>query len=117
VNEPEHRPATGEALPEAPTAQDHPEHKRKYHRAKAKFRACIRRHGFEDDIVVCEDVSRGGVRFKSRRAYNVNTMFAIAVPYSPGTSSIFSPAQIIYVQELEPQKYFRCGAAYIESKS
>jgi hypothetical protein len=116
-HEPERRPATAEAQPDPPTARDHPEHKRKHHRAKAKFRACIRRHGFEDDIVVCEDVSRGGVCFKSRRSYCVDTMIEIAVPYSPGTSSIFSPAQILYVQELDPQKYFRCGAAYTESES
>lgn len=115
VNETEHHHATGEALPDAPKARDHPEHKRKHHRAKTKLRACIRRHGFEDDIVVCEDVSRGGVCFRSRRAYGADTMVEIAVPYSPGTASIFSPARIVYVQGMDSQKYFRCGVTYSES--
>ena len=116
-HEPEPPPATREALADVPAERDRPDNKRKHRRAKAKFRACIRRPGFEDDIVVCEDVSRGGVRFKSRRAYFVDTPIEIAVPYSPGASSIFSPARILYVQELDQQKYFRCGVAYTKSQN
>jgi hypothetical protein len=94
------------------TERDPLENKRKHRRTKVKFAACVRRPGFEDDVVVCEDMSRGGVRFKSRRVYFVDTMIEIGVPYSPGASSIFIPAQIIYVQELEEQRFFRCGVAY-----
>jgi PilZ domain len=107
----ESAPLAREALFGAPANRGATENRRKHHRAKAKFRACIRRPGFEDDIVVCEDASRGGVRFKSRRTYFADTPIEIAVPYSPGSSSIFSPAQILYVQELDQQK-FRCGVAY-----
>ena len=95
-------PVQGDAIPD----------KRKHRRTKVTFTACVRRPGFEDDVVVCEDMSRGGVRFKSRKVYFVDTMIEIAVPYSPGASSIFVPAQILYVQELEEQKFFRCGVAY-----
>jgi len=101
-----------EVLPGVPTERNPPENRRKHRRTKVTFAACVRRPGFEDDVVVCEDMSRGGVRFKSRRVYFVDTMIGIAVPYSPGASSIFVPAQILYVQELDEQKFFRCGVAY-----
>jgi hypothetical protein len=39
------------------------------------------------------------------------------VPYSPGPSSIFVPAQILYVQELDEQKFFRCGVAYTKFRT
>jgi hypothetical protein len=115
--EPEHRQeapvqANPELLRGAPKERDPLENKRKHRRTKVKFAACVRRSGFEDDVVVCEDMSRGGVRFKSRRVYFVDTMIEIAVPYSPGASSIFVPAQILYVQELDEQRSFRCGVAY-----
>ena len=76
------------------------------------FAACIRRPGFEDDVVVCEDMSRGGVRFKSSRVYFADTTIEIAVPYSPKSSSIFVPAQITHVQQLTKQKLFLCGVAF-----
>jgi hypothetical protein len=104
--------ANPEMISSVPTKRDPLENKRKHRRTKVTFAACVRRPGFEDDVVVCEDMSRGGIRFKSRRAYFVDTMIEIAVPYSPGASSIFVPAQILYVQALGEQKFVRCGVAY-----
>lgn len=79
------------------------------------FAACVRSRGFGDDVVVCEDMSRGGVRFKSRKVYFIDTMIEIAVPYSAGVSNIFVPARILYVQELDEQRLFRCGVVYVKS--
>jgi hypothetical protein len=104
--------ANPEMISSVSTKRDPLENKRKHRRTKVTFAACVRRPGFEDDVVVCEDMSRGGVRFKSRRVYFVDTPIEIAVPYSPGASSIFVPAQILYVQELDEQRSFRCGVAY-----
>lgn len=104
--------ATPEVLRTVPVQENVVLDKRKHRRTKVTFAACVRRPGLEDDVVVCEDMSRGGVRFKSRRAYFVETMIEIAVPYSPGASSIFVPARILYVQELGKRRFFRCGVAY-----
>jgi hypothetical protein len=76
----------------------------------------VRRPGSADDVVVCEDMSRGGFRFKSKRQYFEKTMIDVAVPYSPGSQAIFVPAQIAYVQELPEQKMFRCGAMYLRGR-
>ena len=89
-----------------------PENRRKDVRTKANFKACVRTFVFGDDIVVCEDISRGGLRFKSRKAYAANTAIEVAAPYSPGSPSIFVRGQIAFVQELPAEKLFRCGVAY-----
>ena len=107
-------PAPPEPAP-APRPAGPPENRRKHPRTKVNFKACIRRSGFEDDITVCEDMSRGGLRFKSRKRYFEATTIEVAVPYSPGAQSIFVPAQIVFVQELKEEKLFRCGVAYVRS--
>jgi len=40
--------------------------------------------GSTNDVVACEDMSRGGLRFKSRRKYTEKMLIDVAVPYSPG---------------------------------
>ncbi len=91
------------------------ENKRKHLRTKVNFKACIRSHAFGDDIVTCEDMSRGGIGFKSRKEYVAQTEIEVAVPYSPGAQSIFVRAQIVHVTELKQEKRFRCGVCYAKS--
>ncbi len=93
-----------------------PENRRKHRRTRVTFTACVRRAGSdENDIVGCEDMSRGGLRFKSKKEYYEQTMIEVAVPYSPSSQSIFVSGKIVYVQELPEQKLFRCGVAYTRS--
>ena len=99
----------------APQATGRPEDRRKHPRARVKFQACIRRPGMPDDVVSCEDMSRGGLRFKSKKQYFAKTMIEVAVPYSPGGQSIFVSAQIVHVHETPGEGVFHCGVAYIKS--
>jgi hypothetical protein len=92
-----------------------PENRRKYVRTKVSCKACIRQAGHTQDVVTCEDMSRGGLRFKSRKQYFQGSMIEIAAPYTPGSNSIFVPARIVYVQELPEEKLFRCGVQYLKS--
>jgi len=134
--------ATPAPVAVTPKPSVRPENKRKHVRTKANFKACVRQSEFDEDIVTCEDISRGGLRFKSRKRYvegsmiegaSVNTSTGpgdsaccavaekyiyrtwIAVPYSLGSPSIFVSAQIVRVRELPPEKLFQCGVAYISS--
>src|SRR5712664_1782999 len=114
----EERAELVEALPHAspemePAARI--ENKRKHVRTKVNFKACIRSYAFGDDIVTCEDMSRGGIGFKSRKEYVPQTEIEVAVPYSPGTQSIFVRAQIVHVTELKQERRFRCGVCYAKS--
>lgn len=101
----------------APTPQTsaRPENRRKHVRTKVNFKACVRSHAFGDDIVTCEDISRGGLRFKSRKEYTANTEIQVAAPYSPGTPDIFVRGQIVHVEELKQERRFRCGVCYAKS--
>ena len=88
------------------------DNRRKHPRTKVSYKACVRRSGFPDDIVTCEDMSRGGICFRSRKQYFERTAIEVAVPYSPGSNAIFVHAEIAWVQELPKEKQFRCGVAY-----
>jgi len=104
-------PLTLPPKPDAPA-----ENRRKHRRTKVNFAACVRQaSSTEDDIVACEDMSRGGLRFKSKKQYYERTMIEVAVPYTREAQSIFVPGKIVYVQELPEQKLFRCGVAYTRS--
>ena len=90
-----------------------PANRRKYPRIKVNFTACVRSPGTEDDLVQCENVSRGGLCFKSNRRYYATSFIEVAAPYTPGSPCILVPARIMYVQELPEEKMFRCGVQYL----
>jgi PilZ domain len=116
--EAEERAEPVEALPTAEPETETAariENKRKHVRTRVNFKACIRSHAFGDDVVTCEDMSRGGIRFKSRKEYVAQTEIEVAVPYSPGTQSIFVRAKIVHVTELKQERRFRCGICYAKS--
>ena len=88
------------------------ENRRKHPRTKVTYKACIRRSGFPDDVVTCEDMSRGGICFRSRKQYFERTAIEVAVPYAASGQPIFVPAEIAWVQELPKEKQYRCGVSY-----
>ncbi len=102
-------PPAGEK-PSAPRAN-----RRKHPRVKVAYSACIRHPGRGDDVVQCEDMSKGGLRFKSRQRYYPQTLIEVAVPYQPGQPAIFVPAQIVFAEELPEQRLYRCGVQYLKS--
>jgi hypothetical protein len=101
------------AAPAEPAARR--ENRRKHVRTKVNFKACVRSFKNGDDVVTCEDISRGGLCFKSRKPYVEKFKIEVAAPYTPGMQNFFTPAEIVYVQELKKEKRFRCGVAYLKS--
>jgi hypothetical protein len=91
------------------------DNRRQHVRTKANFKACIRSFTNGDDIVTCVDVSRAGLCFKSRKPYVAQFKIEVAAPYAPGGQNFFTPAEIVYVQELKEERKFRCGVAYLKS--
>jgi len=86
--------------------------RRKHPRVKVNYTALVRLYGQNEDIVHCEDISRGGLRFRSRIKYFLDALVEVAAPYSSGQPAIFMPAQIIFVHELPEQKLFRYGVSF-----
>jgi hypothetical protein len=100
------------AAPEKPARPPGVE-RRKHPRVKVSYSACVRHPQRGDDVVLCEDMSKGGLRFKSRLHYYPQTLIEVAVPYQPGQPAIFVPAQIVYVEELPEQQLYRYGVQYL----
>ena len=84
-------------------------------RVKARVLACIRRRGFQEEIAVCEDLSKGGIAFRSRNQYPEGSRAEVAVPFTPGSSAIFVPIRIVFSQALPSAGLFRHGAAYLKA--
>jgi hypothetical protein len=84
-------------------------------RVKARVLACIRRRGFQEEVAVCEDLSKGGISFRSRNQYPEGTRLEVAVPYTPGAGAIFVPIRIVFSQPISAAGLFRHGAAYLRA--
>jgi PilZ domain len=87
---------------------------RKKPRVKARVLACIRRRGFQEEVAVCEDLSKGGISFRSRNQYPQGTRVEVAVPFTPGNGAIFVPIRIVFSQPIPSAGLYRHGAAYIK---
>src|SRR6202140_3715104 len=83
-------------------------------RIKARVLACIRHRGFQEEIAVCEDLSKGGLSFRSRNQYPEGSRVEVAVPFTPGTGAIFVPIRIVFSQAIPSAGLHRHGAAYIK---
>jgi hypothetical protein len=88
------------------------EERRKYARTKTVVRACVRIGGTREEVV-CENISRGGLCFKSQKPYSEGSSVEVAVPFSRQIEPIFVPAKIIYIQNLAGEGLVRCGLAYV----
>ncbi len=111
-------PAVLEEAPKPVTASApaaRPENRCKHVRTKVSFKACVQSFAHGDDVVTCEDISRGGLRFKSRKPYTERFKIEVAAPYEAGVQNFFVPAEIVHVHELKEEKMFRCGVAYLKS--
>ncbi len=88
--------------------------RRKNRRTSMKTSACLRFSGMEF-VVPCEDISKGGFRFTSRKEFARGTRVEAAVPYTKSSTNIFCQASIIYCHEM-PDGQFRHGVTYIKSR-
>ncbi len=99
--------------PELPaTSRPRTEDRRKEVRARVSLTACIRQPDLDEEVVVCENLSHGGLGFRSKNRYAEGSRIEVAVPYSPRAANIFVPAWIVHSQELARGDFFRHGAAY-----
>jgi hypothetical protein len=99
--------------PSRPTVEERVVPRRNRTRVKARVLACIRRRGFQEEVAVCEDLSKGGISFRSRNHYPEGTRLEVAVPYTPGAGAIFVPIRIVFSQPISTAGLFRHGAAYL----
>jgi len=102
-----------EALPSRSAVEERVIPRRNRTRVKARVLACVRRRGFQEEVALCEDLSKGGLSFRSRNHYPEGCRLEVAVPYTPGASAIFVPIRIVFSQAIATAGLFRHGAAYL----
>ena len=120
-------PAPGEAAVAAePGKQLHPQEapppeppaavisRRKDLRIKSNMPACIRQPGFDEEVVSCDDVSRGGLAFRSPKRYFLGSRIEVSMPYAAGAANIFVPARIVFTQEMTKEGLYKYGVSYLK---
>jgi PilZ domain len=80
-----------------------------------KITACIRQPGFGEEIVQVDDLSRGGLRFRSPKTYHEGSKIEVAVPYEPRGANIFVLARIVRFRELPEAEFKEYGVAYMNT--
>jgi hypothetical protein len=108
----EPEPAPELVLPSRPGEK---QNRRRDVRTRVNFTACVRHPAAGDEIVECDNISRGGFSFRSQKQYPRDSMVQVALPYFPGSASIFVFAEIKHVKDLLGGTLFRYGAAYLKT--
>ena len=85
------RRSRGNGVEQVPEGGDQRERERI--RFKTRLTSCIRQHGADDELAVCEDISPIGMCFRSKRLYESQTPIDVAVPYSPDSAEYLHARQ------------------------
>lgn len=85
---------------------------RKHVRLGLQMEAFIRDPQGWEEVVVTENISRGGLRFRSKKHYAEGWMIEVALPYSRGGANIFSAAKIKYAAQVPGTDETVYGVAY-----
>ena len=106
-----------ELSPEAAAAPAAPvpgsKNRRRFTRTNMRKTGCVRQPGSDPDVVQVLDMSRGGVRFESKRTYRRGSWVEIAVPYiGGGAAEVFVPGRIARVIERKGAKH-EYGIEYV----
>jgi PilZ domain-containing protein len=108
----EPEPALEPVLPGQPAEK---QNRRRDVRTRVNFTACIRHPFAGEEIVECDNISRGGFSFRSQKQYPKDSMVQVALPYFLGSASIFVFAEIKHVEDVLGGTLFRYGAAYLKT--
>lgn len=100
-----HRAATGIDAASSP--------ERETTRYDTRLMACVRERVGAEEMAVCENVSRQGIAFRSRRKYEEGAQLEVAVPYTQGTANVFIPAVVVHVRALPTAGLYRHGVKYL----
>ena len=85
---------------------------RKHTRLDLQMEALIRDPQGWEEAVMSENVSRGGLRFRSKKHYAEDWTIEVALPYSRGGANIFSAAKIKHIGTVDEEGQSIYGVAY-----
>ena len=82
-------------------------------RTRVNLSACVR-HEESEEVVECANLSKRGFGFRSRKQYPVGSEIEVAVPFYPGTPSVFVRGSVRHVTAL-PGNNFQYGVMYVNA--
>lgn len=109
----EELPPETEAVPVASPSAKRTKNDRKHTRLDLKVNVCVRDPMYGEEVVVTENVSRGGFRFRSKKHYAEGWLIEASLPYTPGGANIFAAARVMYAEELGKSGESVYGVAYV----
>lgn len=89
--------------------------RRRNTRVNARLLACIRQQGFSDEVVMTENMSRGGLCFRSTKAYVQGSPIEVAVPFAAGGANIFVAARVAHTMQKPGDNILRVGVYYVQA--
>jgi ribosomal protein L33 len=83
-------------------------------RLRLNMPVCVRVPGISEEVLETENVSRGGLCFKSHQRYIEGAKIEVAVPYTPDGINIFSHYRIRAVEKSAGNGVTQYHLAYIK---
>lgn len=99
--------------PDAVTSPGNGQERRREARREVRTMACIRSREFGEELVKVRNVSRNGLCFEGRQAYEKDWKIEVAIPFSSGGGNIFLPARIARVQNIPSGSITLFGVEYV----
>jgi hypothetical protein len=99
-----------EPIPEKPAVRTG-ERRRSARITLRQAKVCIELPDGHQEIVELLNVSRGGVGFRSDKAYPLTAWVRVAAPFTPGSTNLFVPARIVRISRDAVGRIY--GAEYI----
>ncbi len=106
-------PLVGQTLPPVPQRV---EDERVDPRVDLSLTGCIQTNQYGEDIVLTENVSEGGVCFRSRNRYAGGTLVGAAIPYLQGRANVFVQARITWSKYRSAEGLTAYGLSYIHAR-
>jgi hypothetical protein len=103
-----------EPPPPPPPPPKRTKDERRHARLKTRLKTCVRHPGLGEEIVYTENVSRGGLCFKSRRIYFEGSRVEVSIPYAEGGANIFVPARVVRAQNVPGEGVSSYGVEYLK---
>ena len=89
---------------------------RKHARVRMQTTACVFQPGYgSEEMVKVEDMSRGGLSFRTTNLYYPGTIIEVAAPYTAGAANVFIPARVVRVENRLDAKPRLYAVAYLKN--
>jgi len=89
---------------------------RKHTRVRMKTTACVFQPGFgTEEKVTVEDISRGGLSFRTANIYYPGSIIEVAAPFTAGAANVFIPARVVRIESRADSKPRLYAVAYLKS--